>query len=101
VSPLRYATFRDIDRVAQLAFSKGQREVFRDDHEVVYEGEKAGIHYYISYILAKDTVPPTLVVATTVQLEDKKARYCWKVLKHVNRRMLPYLLDRMTVMAPD
>ena len=101
VAPLRYSTYRDIDRVAQLAFHKGQREVFRDETEVAFEGETAGLHYYISYILVRDTSPPTLVAATTVQFKDKKGRYYWKALKHVHRRLMPYMLDRMSIMAPD
>jgi hypothetical protein len=101
VAPLNYSTFRDIDRVAQLAFHKGQREVFRDEHEVAYEGETAGVHYYISYILVRDIQPPTLIAATTVQVQNKKGRYYWRVVKHVHRRLMPYMLDRMSIMAPD
>lgn len=101
VAPMRYSTYRDIDRVAQLAFHKGQREVFRNDTEVAYEGETAGVHYYISYILVRDTSPPTLVAATTVQTKDKKGRYCWKAFEQVHRRLMPYMLDRMIIMTPD
>lgn len=101
ITPLRFSSYRDIGRVAQLAFHTGDREVFRDDREVVYEGETAGIHYYISYILMRETGPSTLVVATTVQIQNKKGRYSWMVLKQVNRRLLPYMLDRMSVLAPD
>ena len=101
VAPLRNSSFRDIDRVAQLAFHKGQREVYRDEHEVAYEGETAGVHYYISYILTRDTSPPTLVAATTVHTRNRKGSYYWKVVKFAHRRLMPYMLDRMTVMAPD
>jgi hypothetical protein len=101
VAPLRHSSYRSIDRVAQFAFHKGQREVYRDDHEIAYEGETAGVHYYISYIIARDTSPVTLVAATTVQTKDRKGRYYWKVFKHVHRRLMPYMLDRMTIMAPD
>ena len=101
VAPLNHSSFRDIDRVAQLAFHKGQREVYRDENEVAYEGETAGVHYYISYILMRDTSPATLVAATTVQTKNKKGVYYWKLVKFAHRRLMPYMLDRMTVMAPD
>jgi hypothetical protein len=101
IAPLRYSSFRDIDRVDQLAFHRGQREVYRDEHEVAYEGEAIGLRYVISYILSRETSPQTIAVATTVTFKDKKGFYLWKVLKHVQRRLLPYLLDRMVVTAPD
>ncbi|HXV13631.1 MAG TPA: hypothetical protein VEC56_05440 [Candidatus Krumholzibacteria bacterium] len=102
VAPMEYSTFRDIDRVAQLAFHRGTKEVHRDEREVAYEGTMLGLSYTISYILMKDSSPQTLTVATTVRIvEPKKGKYCWMVAKHVHRHLLPYLLDRMVITAPD
>lgn len=101
VAPMTYSTFRDIERVAQQAFHRGKREVFRDEREVAYEGTAPGLSYHVSYILMKDPAPQTLTVATTVRFENKKGRYYWMVVKHGHRRLLPYLLDRMVIMAPD
>jgi hypothetical protein len=101
VAPLRYSGFSSIERVAQQAFHRGHREVFRSDSEVAYEGRASGLEYYISYILRRDTSPPTLAVATTVRIREKKGRYYWMVAKQVHRRLLPYMLDRMAITAPD
>lgn len=102
VGPMEYSTFRDIDRVSQQAFHRGDKEVYRDEREVAYEGSALGLSYTISYILMKDASPQTLTVATTVRVvEPRKGKYCWMVAKHVHRRLLPYLLDRMIIMAPD
>ncbi len=102
VGPMDYSTFRDIERVAQQVFHRGTREVYRDEREVAYDGTAFGMSYRISYILNKETSPQTLAVATTVQFgPQKRTRYYWKVAKQVNRRLLPYLLDRMIIMAPD
>ncbi len=102
IVPMQYRSYRDVARVAQLAFHRGDKEVYRDEREVVYEGERAGIHYYISYMLMKDPQPTTLTVTTVVKYTDpKKGRYLWMVGRQIHRRMMPYLLDRMAVTAPD
>ena len=103
IAPMNYSTFANIDRVAQQAFHRGDREVFRDEHEVAYEGRKYGLSYVVSYILTKDTAPQTLVVATTVKVADekKRARYLLTILKPIHRSLIPYLLDRMVILAPD
>ncbi|HEU4930062.1 MAG TPA: hypothetical protein VFU38_09550 [Candidatus Krumholzibacteria bacterium] len=101
VAPMQYRSFANIDRVAQQAFHRGDREVYRSKSEVAYEGEALGIAYVTSYILVKETSPQTLTVATSVKLGNKKARYCWMVAKQVHRRLMPYLIDRMVVTAPD
>jgi hypothetical protein len=102
IAPMRNSTFRDVDRVAQQAFDRGEKEVFRGKREVAYQGEALGFRYYISYILMKDSSPQTLAVATTVEIgPDKKQRYLWKVAKHFHRQLMPYLLDRMVIEAPD
>jgi hypothetical protein len=102
IGPMEYSTFRDIDRVAQQAFHRGDKEVYRDEREVAYEGSALGLSYTISYILMKDSSPQTLTVATTVRYgEQKRSRYAWMVAKQVHRRLLPYMVDRMIIMAPD
>ncbi len=101
VSPLRYATYSNIDRVAQLAFHRGDREVYRGKNEVAFEGETLGVSYVVSYILVKNTSPQTLTVATAVRTPEKKGRFYWKIAKHIHRRLMPYLVDRMATTAPD
>lgn len=101
VAPMHHATFRDIDRVAEQAFHRGDQEVFRDEREVVYQGRMLGVNYHLSYMLLRDPSPTTLTVSTTVKFENKYAHYYWPVLKQVHRRLMPYLLDRMVVLAPD
>jgi hypothetical protein len=101
VAPLKINGFSSIERVAQQAFHRGQREVFRSDNEVAYEGQAPGLEYYISYVLTRETSPPTLAVATTVRIKEKKGRYYYMVANQVYRRLLPYMLDRMAIMAPD
>ncbi len=103
VAPMRYSTFASIERVEQQAFFHGEKEAFRDEHELSYQGTKWGLGYTMSYILEKGTEPQTLTVALTLNPVDPKgqARYLIKVLKPVMRGLLPYLLDRMVVLAPD
>lgn len=103
IAPMGYSTFANIDRVAQQAFHRGDKEVFRDQHEVAYEGRKFGLSYVVSYILEKDQSPQTLAVATTVKVVDEKkhARYLLVILKPIHRALIPYLLDRMVILAPD
>ncbi len=101
VGIMKYASFRDIERVAQQAFHRGEKEVYRDEREVTYEGTGPGITYHVSYILMKNPEPQTLTVATTVTFTEKKSRYYWKVYKQVHRALLAYMLDRMIIMAPD
>jgi hypothetical protein len=102
IAPMRYSSFTNIERVAQQAFHRGEKEVFRDEREVAYEGKTLGLTYVVSYILAKETSPPTLTVATTVNLASKrKGRFYWMLVKPVHRHLMPYLLDRMVIMAPD
>jgi len=104
IEPLNYSTFTNIDRVAQVAFHQGDKEVFRNQREVAYEGTRCGLNYVISYILAKDTSPQTLTVATTVRRVDKGRkgpRFLLALWKPVHRRLMPYLLDRMAILAPD
>jgi hypothetical protein len=101
IAPMPFRSFGNIDRVAQQAFHRGDREVYRGKNEVAYEGKKAGVEYIVSYILAKDTSPQTLTVATAVKTGDKKSRYYWRVAKQVHRRLMPYLVDRMVTSAPD
>lgn len=102
VGPMEYAGFASIERVEQQAFHRGIKEVYRDEREVAFQGEALGYTYHVSYILFKDPRPSTLVVATTVKYgPDKKRRYLWKVAKQVHCRLMPYLLDRMIIMAPD
>ena len=101
VAPLQYRSFRDIDRVAQLAFHRADGEIHRGQNEVAYEGKIAGVEYVVSYILVRETSPQTLTVATTVKTTSKKSRYYWMVAKQVHRRLMPYLVDRMATTAPD
>jgi hypothetical protein len=98
---MRYSTYSNIDRVAERAFHKGRSEAFRDAHEVVFEGRLIGLHYYVSYVLTRETSPNTLALATSVRFEDKKGKYVWKVLRPIYRRLAPFMLDRMAVAAPD
>lgn len=103
IAPMNYSVFSNIDRVAQQAFHRGDREVFRDEHEVAYEGTKFGLKYTVSYILEKDQSPQTLTVATTVKVVDpkKRARYLIMIGKPIHHCLIPYLLDRMVILAPD
>ena len=103
IAPLGYSGFRDIGRVAEQAFYRGDKEIYRDDGEVTYQGTVAGMfHYKMSYLLAKDQSPQTLTVVSSITLaEGKKARYLWVVAKPIHRHLIPYLLDRMVIMAPD
>jgi hypothetical protein len=101
VGPMQFHSFANIDRVAQQAFHRGDREIYRSKNEVAYEGRRGGVDYIVSYILVKETSPQTLTVATAVKTGDKKSRYYWMVAKQVQRRLLPYLLDRMVSTAPD
>ncbi len=103
IAPMTYSFFANIDRVAQQAFHRGDKEVFRDEHEVAYEGRKFGLSYVVSYILEKDQSPQTLTVATTVKVVDpkKRARYLLMIGKPIHRCLIPYLLDRMVILAPD
>lgn len=101
VGPMHFHSFANIDRVAQQAFHRGDREIYRSKNEVAYEGRTGGVDYIVSYILVKETSPQTLTVATAVKTGDKKSRYYWMVAKQVHRRLMPYLLDRMVTTAPD
>lgn len=101
VGPMQFHSFANIERVAQQAFHRGDREIYRSQNEVAYEGRTAGVDYIVSYILVKETSPQTLTVATAVKTSSKKSRYYWMVAKQVHRRLMPYLVDRMVTTAPD
>ena len=99
--PLEYTTYIKLDTVIEHAFHKGEREVYRNEREVVYEGHALGLQYFLSYILDRSTNPATLSLATAVRLNDKNAHYYWKVIRPVYRRFAPFMLDRMAQSAPD
>lgn len=100
-APLEYNTYRNLDRVIEGVPHKGEREVYRNEMEVVYEGHAVGLHYLLSYILDRSTDPATLSIATAVNITEKKGRYYWKVIRPIHRRLAPFLLDRMAQLAPD
>lgn len=100
-APLTYNTYRSIDRVAAEAYPLGAVETYRDENELVFEGYKGGIRYFISYMLDRKTNPNTLTVITLVRLHGSKSGYLWTVLRPVHKRLAPYLLDRMAQAAPD
>ena len=100
-APLRFNTYRDIDRLSREAFRLGGVEVYRSEHEIVYEGYRAGIRYYLSYTLDWKTSPNTLTMVTLVRLHGTDAEYAWKAVKPIHKRLSPYLLDRMAQAATD
>jgi hypothetical protein len=100
-APLEYNTFKDINQVAAYAFFRAQHEIARSDSEVVYSGARLDLHYFVSYILGKQTSPPTLTVVTVVRFRNRTGRYVWEVLGRVHHRLVPYLLDRMAQLAPE
>jgi len=99
--PLEFTTYIKLDTVIEHAFHKGEREVYRDEREVVYEGHALGLQYFLSYILDRRTGPATLSIATAVRIEEKKGQRYWKVLRPIYRRFAPFMLDRMAQSAPD
>ena len=99
--PLEFKTYVKLDTVIEHAFHKGDREVYRDEHEVVYEGRTLGMQYFLSYILDRGTIPATLSIATAVRIQEKNSHYYWKVIRPIYRRFSPFMLDRMAQSAPD
>lgn len=100
-APLQNNTYRDIDQVAGEAFRLGAVEIYRDEQEVVYEGYRGGIRYYISYLLDKTTGPNTLTMVTLIRVHGTRAEWLWKPGKPIHKCLAPYLLDRMTQAAPE
>ena len=100
-APLRFSTYRDVDRLSREAFRLGGVEVYRSEHEIVYEGYRAGIRYYLSYTLDWTTSPNTLTMVTLVRVHGTNAEYAWKAVKPIHKRLSPYLLDRMAQAATD
>jgi hypothetical protein len=100
-APLEYNTYRDIARLTAFIQHNGERETYRSDDEIVYEGRAPGVTYFVSYILDRTTNPQTLSMVTAVRIHDRKGRYFWKVFRPVYRRLAPYLLDRLAQSAPD
>ncbi len=100
-APLRYNTYRDIDRLSREAFRLGGAEVYRSENEIVYEGYRAGIRYYLSYTLDWKTSPNTVTMVTLVRVHGTNAEYAWKAVKPIHKLLSPYLLDRMAQAATD
>jgi hypothetical protein len=100
-APLTYNTYRNIDRVAEHAYHTGAVEVSRNENEIVFEGYRGGVRYFISYMLDRQTTPNTLTVITLVRVHSTTGDYLWKVVRPVHKRLAPYLLDRMAQGAPD
>jgi hypothetical protein len=99
--PMEFNTYRDIPRVIENATIKGDDEVHRSAHEVVYRGHAPGLRYHVSYFLDRKAAPPTLAMITTVQTTGKKGRYYWKVVRPIHRCFAPYMLDRLATRATD
>lgn len=99
-APLTYNSYRDIEGVAQEAFRLGGKEVYRGEKEVVYEGTRAGIRYFTSYMLDRSASPHTLTMVTMIRLHGTNSGRLWRVLRPVHKRLAPYLLDRMAQAAP-
>lgn len=97
-APMVYASFRTIEEVAANAFQKGQ-EIFRTDDEVVYEGEAPGLHYTISYMLARASDPPTITVVTKVYYTTRAGSWYFRVVRPIHRRLIPIMVDRMAQAA--
>ena len=100
-APLTNATYRDIERLSAETFRLGAVEIYRDEQEIVYEGFRGGIRYYISYLLDRNTGPNTLTMVTLVRIHSTRSEYFWKVARPIHKRLAPYLLDRITQAAPD
>jgi hypothetical protein len=100
-APLLNHTYHDIEQVAGEAFSLGGVEIYRDDQEIVFEGYRGGIRYYISYFLDKTTGPNTLTMVTLIRVHGNKGPWLWRLTKPVHKCLAPYLLDRMAQAAPD
>ncbi len=99
--PLEFTTYVKLETVIEHAFHKGDREVYRDEREVVFEGHTLGLQYFLSYILDRGTDPATLSIATAVRIQEPKGRRYWKVLRPIYKRFAPFMLDRMAQSAPD
>jgi hypothetical protein len=100
-APLEFTTYINIERVIEHAPHKGEKEVYRDEKEVVYEGHAVGLQYFRSYILDRGTVPATLSIVTAVKIEEKKGRHFWRLIRPIHKRLAPFMLDRMAQSAPD
>ncbi|MDH4037083.1 MAG: hypothetical protein OEX18_11580 [Candidatus Krumholzibacteria bacterium] len=100
-APLVYNTYRNIDRVAENAYHFGAREIYRDEDEVVFEGYRGGIRFFISYMLERKTNPNTLTVVSMARVHGRRSVYLWKLVRPIHKRLAPYLLDRMAQAAPD
>lgn len=98
-APLTYNTYRDIDQVAAQAFRLGAAEIYRSEEEIVFEGYRGGVRYYIGYLLDRKTSPNTLTVVTMVRTHGTRGAYLWKVARPLHKRLAPYLLDRMAQAA--
>jgi len=100
-APLEFNGFRDIDRVAEFAFHKGDNEIFRGENEVAYTGKKWGINYHVSYLIVRELPYNKLYVITAADIKDPKTRRLLPLLKFVHRKVTPFRLDRMAQLAPD
>jgi len=99
-APLEFNTYRDIAQLTEYISHNGERESYRGDNEIIYEGRAPGIQYFVSYILDKTTVPQTLTMVTSVRLLNRRGRYFWTVFKPIYHRLAPYLVDRLVQAAP-
>jgi hypothetical protein len=100
-APMEYNTYRDITRVTAFIQHNGERETYRSDYEIVYEGRAPGVTYFVSYMLDRTTSPHTLSMVTAVRIHNRKGSYFWTAFRPVYRRLAPYLLDRLVQAAPD
>lgn len=97
--PMEYVSYRDIAEIVTNAPFKGDGEIHRSKHEVVFAGTLPGINYQVSYMLDRESFPPAVQLVTMYKIKDKKGRYFFKVWRLVHRCLAPYTLDKLASQA--
>lgn len=101
--PMEFNSYRDIHQVMDNVSVKGDGEIHRTAHEVVYAGTVPGMNFQVAYMLDRDSFPPTVKMVTVYKFKfkDWKGKYLWKVYRPIHRCLAPYILDRLGSRAPS
>ena len=99
--PMDFTSYRDIKQIEANVRIKGDGEVHRSAHEIVYGGKLPGIDYQVAYMLDRSGYPSAIQLVTCYRFKNKQGKYLWKVFKPIHKCLAPYMLDQLGSRAPS
>ena len=88
--PVRYVSLRELSGA-----SESDREVFRGENEVIFEGGAPGLRYLLSYHVSPGEESSHLTVSTVVFYETFVGPIYFTPVQLGHRRILPFFVSRL------